>query len=253
MLEEHDVDANEVEGESSAPEQEPEVQEPVEQEESVEEAKPESEPKEEQKPFHEHPRFKELIDERNDLRSRLEALEKRAEKPAEASKDALVERLKGIDPEFGERFEKLDSSRQELEELRKWRKQAEANEIRTQVETRLSKLEDEYKVPEALRNVYRLELEQAARNNPKMGLDDISSAYKSVHEKFSKLFDNVKREERKKYVVDKRKDNVPTSPKGKVAAAKQEQKIPEGVDPRQYLLREIAKNAIAKHRSDNDL
>jgi hypothetical protein len=181
-------------------------------------------------PFHEHPRWKEVIAERSELKTRLQEYERRFQeletrtKPPEPAKqeDALVARLKQIDPEFGQRFETLNSQLDKLKELESWKEQYEAEQTRTAALDMVSKLHSEHKVSAEMQELYNAQLELAASRNPKLGLKDVPALYKSVHEQMSKLFDNVRRTERESYVVDKRKDSaIPSQPKGKPAPSSQ--------------------------------
>lgn len=212
-------------------------------------------PKEESVPFHEHPRFKEVINDRNELRRELQALREQTERlaaPAPKKEgDPLIDRLKGIDPEFGQSYEKLSGLRAELEELRQWRQTQEAENIRRQAMDSISKLHTENKVPEELQAAYQSEIEAAARNNPQMGIKDIPEVYKTIHAKYSKLLDSVRREATKKYVVDKKADATPSPKRGGLKPGK-EPKKPEAVD-REEMLAEIARGAAKAYRSDSDL
>jgi len=230
-----------------------------EQQVAEEASEPESKPEKEETPFHEHPRFKQILEERNEARKQYDAMAERLERLEESNKpqpeqDKLISRLKEIDPEFGTRFEEIDQAKRELEELRQWRQQSEADRLRTQAETTLTKLHSENKVPEAFQAAYRAELESMARSNPRTQISDLPVMYKQVHEKYSKAIDNIKREERSKYVKDKRSNNVPTARRGQVPSSKKaEAKIPDNMDPREYLLRNIAKRSLSKYRSESDI
>ena len=73
--------------------------------------------KEDNVPFHLHPRFQEVIADKRALKEQNETFQrelqelreqiKRSQPQPQPTKDELMERLKGIDPAFAERFGKI--------------------------------------------------------------------------------------------------------------------------------------------------
>ncbi len=220
--------------ESSVPQESTSVEQSVEpnQEVSAQEQKPSVEDK---APFHEHPRFKELVEQKNkaieqarSLEERYGAMEAQLKKLTEGSltqkqEDALISRLKGIDPEFGERFEKLDQTQKELAELRQWKAQVEADKVRTQAVSTVDRLHEQNKVAPELRELYNEQLEAAYARNPQAFLKDIQSAYKGVHDRMTKTLENFRRIDRESYVAGKKADASAPAPKkgGQVPASKE--------------------------------
>lgn len=175
-------------------------------------------------PFHEHPRFKELIEEKNSYRQQIEDLGRQM-KELQASrqqsqtqtqtKDELIERLKGIDPEFGKRFEQMASRDAQFEQLLAWKQQMEAQQTRNQAVDMVQKLHAEYKVPENLRVRYEREIRAMAAENPNLKIQDLPKLYKSVHEEYTKLLDSVRRSDRESYVAGKKADGAAPTPQTK--------------------------------------
>jgi hypothetical protein len=213
-------------------------------------------------PFHEHPRFKELVEQKNkyadsykQLENRYAEMEKQLRTLSERTKpqetqDQLIARLKGIDPEFGERFEKLDATQKELAELRSWRQQVEAEQTRTQAVNTVMTLHSQNKVPDDLQQLYNEQLEAMYARDPKNFVRDIQGAYKHVHERMSKLLDSVKRQERESYVSNKSQDaKVPTSqPKGKsVNHSKPEEYSKNPDEAKAQLVRRIIQQSKASN------
>lgn len=179
-------------------------------------------------PFHKHPRW---IERDNELKAEREArtqLERRyaemesrikelsTPKP-QAQEDILIKELKEIRPEFGERFEKLwtklssvDKMEQELQGLRQ-------QQFLNQAVSTVTKLHTENKVSPELQELYNDQLDTMYRSGQLKSVEDISRAYKAVHDRYTKFIDGVKRAEREAYVSSKKQDaSVPTSqPKGK--------------------------------------
>lgn len=197
-------------------------------------------PKEDNVPFHEHPRFKELIEQKNAaskqaqaLQARLEALEKTSKTPqAQAKEDALLARLKQIDPEFGGRFEKIDQSLSRIEKFEQWMQQQEQEKSRTQAVSTLESLHTQYKVSSEMKDVYQAMIQQAAAADPSLDVKDLPDLYKNIHERMSKYMDTMKRSDRESYVSDKRKDaSAPTSqPRGKPATNAVKKAAPQSQD-----------------------
>lgn len=227
----------------------------VEQEQASQEAKPNNE---DNLPFHQHPRwiereeqwksrFSQQEESYRAALSRLEALEKGSKNSAEAE-DALIARLKGIDPEFGQRIEKMWSAQSRLEQLEQKIQSYEAKESRSQVMNTMSQLHSEYKVSKELQPWYQSRIQALATSDPSLGPQDLPRVYKQVHDELSKFLDTQKRADRESYVADKKKEaSTPASTtKGKPAVPSNKKEIP--ADPeaaRQQMIQEILKEARA--------
>jgi hypothetical protein len=225
----------------------------------------ESAPKQEapkETPFHEHPRFKELVEQKNryaeeskSYAQRLQEMERRLQElsqpKVQKQEDPLLARLKGIDPEFGERFAKLTSQEQELQELKSWKAQFEADQLRTRAVSELSKLHEENKVSPEMRKIYDAQIQAAATANPRLGLQDLPNLYKQVHETFSKMIDDAKRAERESYVASKKADaKAPTSqPKGTTVKPSRSKPSGTPAEQREQMMKEIL-NDIRTQRND---
>lgn len=195
----------------------------------TQQSKAPQQPKEDQLPFHEHPRFKEVIEQKNTFARKLEDMERRyaeqqkryeaqEKQSAPKSKEAqLIEELKGIRPEFGELIENLHAKTAKLDQFEQWQQSVEAEKTRTAAMSTLEKLHTEHKVPKELQDMYLARVKMIADSDPRIGLNDLPNIYKSVHDNVSKYMDSLKRSERESYLSDKKKDaSAPTSqPKGK--------------------------------------
>lgn len=180
-------------------------------------------------------RFNEVIQQKNEHAKALEEQRKQFadlqakfsefSRPKEAPKaNPLIERLKGIDPEFGKWAESQEKSRAELEELRSWKSQSEQQRTAAEVSSSVEKLHTEYKVPAEARELYTdLLRSHAARieaTGKVLGLQDLPNLYKQVHDSLGKL----NRTNLATYTQAKKVDaTVPAQTKGpapKVAPAK---------------------------------
>lgn len=182
--------------------------------------------KEQTTPFHEHPRFQELIQQRRELADRVSSYEQRmsdmqrkfesmqqANQPAK-QEDPLLSRLKGIDPEFGERFEKLTTLEAQVEQFKNWQQEQVMESYRTQASSTLDNLYKENKVPDHLKVRYDREIKAIAYENPGLGIKDLPQVFKSVHEEFTKWQDDFRRKERETYVAEKATTKTPSSVTG---------------------------------------
>jgi hypothetical protein len=182
-------------------------------------------------------RFQEVIQQKNQhaeqlkamqgqyqqMQARIDAFERaqQARPQTEAQKDALIERLKGIDPEFGERIEQMYSKLSKIDQLDQWRAQQEQQTQYQRAMSAVERLHAEHKVPKELQDIYVNQL----KSDPHVNLDNLNEAYKNLHQRMSGYFDSVKRTERESYVAAKKADaKAPTSqPKGKAPSPAQKQ------------------------------
>jgi hypothetical protein len=205
----------------------------------------------EQVPFHEHPRFRELVEQKNKYADELKQVQSQfsemqrlmhemRQPKTQAQEDALHARLKGIDPEFGERFAKVDSSLNELQELKQWKAQMEADNLRNTAISTIEKLHTENKVPAEWRDLYNSQIEAAAMRDRSIGLKDLPNLYKRVHEQVSKLMEGTKRADRESYVTDKKKDaSTPSMTKGKAPQKSGPEWSKDPYEARQQLVQRV--------------
>ncbi len=163
-------------------------------------------------PFHEHPRFRELIEQNRSFKSELAAareatqrLNQQYEQQAqELSKysnankgpthQQLLERLGTIDPEFAkfqghlaEKLNGVDSIQQQMAEFKQWQSQVATEQLRTQAENKLSALYGQYKVPEKLQPFYRETIENRVYANKNASLNDLDSYFKENYGRYINL------------------------------------------------------------------
>jgi DNA repair exonuclease SbcCD ATPase subunit len=205
---------------------------------------------ESQVPFHEHPRFRELIDQKNKMAEEVQSyqrsmsemqqmvreLQQRAQQPKQ--EDALIARLKQIDPEFGSRFEELNSAKEEIRAFREWQQDMQMQTYRHQAETSLSSLYDQHKVPENFRERYKNEINAIAAANPDLRVSDLPKVFKHVHDGYTKFVEELRRQERASYVGDKNAGKTPSTVSGGAA--------PSAKSEAQSMTKEDAVNEIVR-------
>lgn len=198
---------------------------------AVEKSAQETKPKDTETPFHLHPRW---IERDNELKAERQArqqlegqmrelqtqFQSRSQPAGPDKRTAMIERLKGIDPEFAEFVSQMAPAK-DLEELRAW-KQAQSQERDKQtVYSEIDKLHTANKVEGDLKDRYRESIENAIRSNPHAQMSDLPAIYKQVHESYSKWIDGIKRSERESYL--KAKTSAASAPatqtKGKAVKA----------------------------------
>lgn len=183
-------------------------------------------------PFHEHPRFKELIEEKNSLKSGLEEsqriiaeLQRQMSQPASPkapSKDpyeSLLDRLKGIDPEFANLQAESVQALKMLPQLQQALQEIQLRDLQTQAVSKINSLYEQHKVPQELRSFYQDRIERMAYLNPQFSIKDLDNLFKEAHEHVSKTFEVFKRKERESYVQTKKQDQVPASTTGGAPAS----------------------------------
>lgn len=224
---------------------------------------------EKQMPFHEHPRFKEVIEQKNQFKQQVELAERRIQdmerrfaemtKQQEAARpkpqDALMERLKGIDPDFAERFGKLsevDTMKQDLQEFKQWKEEQAHQAVRMEARNTMERLFTDNNVSKELRGIYEDRISAAASRNPNLGVNDLPNVFKGIHEEMSKLLETTKRETTKNYVANKQQAAAKpsTQPKGKAAQAVNKQQFSK--DPQQARA-ELVKQILEQSRAEKDI
>lgn len=249
--------------------QEQEQQQSNEAQEGQEAVNQEAAPPQEEKrelPFHEHPRFKELIEQKNQFKQQVDQYTRQMadmeRRFAELQKqntpkpqDALMERLKGIDPEFADRFGKLnkvDEVEKQLQEFNEWRQEQAQERVRMEARSSIEKLFSENNVPKEMREIYEDRITAAANRDPNLGVGDLPRVFKSIHDQMSSLLDRTKRETTKSYVTDKSATaQKPSSqPKGKAPAVGKKAEFSK--DPAQARA-EMVKQILAQSKAEKDI
>lgn len=200
---------------------------------------------ERQVPFHEHPRFKEVIEQKNqaakeaeELRRSYQALTERVnafesqQKPKSMPQEhPMIARLKGIDPEFADYISGLHKSTQDFQQTQQELANLRQERLREQATSKMTELYTSNKVPENRKAFYdqavKSKVYEIESGGKRLSVNDLDSIFKSVHDEHSKFFDNYERQLRESYVKDKKKDaTTPNTQTGGAAAA-----IPQGAGP----------------------
>jgi hypothetical protein len=202
-------------------------------------------------PFHEHPRWKEVMEERNTERSRAQALEQQlqalqrqfqeSQKVKEQPQDPMYERLKGIDPEFADYLKDVRSQASLAKQL-----QDELNNMRQEqfVSSAVNKFEELNKanqVSPELAELYFSKLDLATREGKIKNLGDLEKAYNDLHGNMKKYLEAQERTVIEKYTATKKKDSSSPAGQPKGRNPVQGQKVEFSKDPYE------AKAQLIKH------
>lgn len=188
-------------------------------------------PAQKEQPFHEHPRFKELVEQKNafarqvaEMRAQVEAIQsqkQQTQQPAKQSYDELFKELEGMNPNFSklqqEMYQKLSRADQveaELQDLKSWREQSQAQQAVSQFDN----LCQENKVSERDKPMYK-QLVANIANAKGSRVSDLPHVFKEAHDQMSKYLEDVRRTEREAYVSQKNSDKTPNTQSGGTAPA----------------------------------
>lgn len=219
-------------------------------------------PKEKEVPFHEHPRWKEVMEERNaerqaraQLEAQLQQMQKQimeAQKPKSTQPDfkeissKMQERLKGIDPEFHGYMTALEQQALSAkEELAAFREEQFVNRAVSKFDE-LTKADG---VPSEVAGLYRAQLDAAYREGKIRSIEDLEKTYKAIHEPFNKMLAERERQALAKYTTEKKAaaSKPAAQPKGKAAPTGTQSTNPR--DRRSALIAE----ALTQIRASKDL
>jgi len=266
---EQDQDAQPAE--SSAAEEQVDQQQ-VQPEASAEQAEAPAPEPEKELPFHEHPRFREVIEQKNQFAQQLRQQElqmarlqaqleerMRSQTPqAPSREEQLFRKLESIDPDLAQvlkdthsKTSHVDKLERELEEFRSWKAEQEQTARRREAETTLSQLHTQFSVPKDIQDIYTAQIRMAADANPNLSVKDLPGLYKSIHEKFNAYMESVKRQERASYVQVKKADSKGPAPMAKgQAPGTPKMKYSENADEAKA---ELIKNILNKSRASKDI
>lgn len=243
--------------------QEPQDESQTESEQGQEAAQQASE-QEKPLPFNEHPRWKEMLEQRNaerqareQLQSQIAEMQKRFEelsKPKDNKPDfnqvrtKMAERLKNIDPEFHEYMSLLEQQALSAkEELQSFREEQFVN----RAVSRFDELTKADAVPTELAALYRAQLDQQYREGKIRSMEDLEKSYKSIHEPMKQFLEAQKKSHLDQYVKTKKVDAAKPAaqPKGRQATPG---KGPKTYQNDQQRKADLVSQIVTEMRASND-
>lgn len=189
-------------------------------------------------------RFKELVEQKNqfsrqfeETQRALQELRSKVETPKSTEpspQQKLAQRLKEIDPEFGGTFEQL---MQAQEELKAWKaqqeqeRQAQAQQAQAkEAFSTLDRMQTELKASKTDHERYVAQIIRMGQLDPNLGVKDIPTLYKNLHEAQAKEREEFRRQILAEYASTKSTDSKVPAP-GKGASPKAAGKQAYSADP----------------------
>lgn len=216
-------------------------------------------------PFHMHPRFQEVIQEKNAIKEQhaamqreLTELKQQFKQSTPAEKDELMDRLESIDPKFAALLkgmrDELKATKQQMEELSGWRNQSSAQTAQQQVSTAKERFYTENKIPKERQEFYEDRVARIANANPNIKVSDLPAVLKQVHADIGKMFQSVERATTKTFVETKKGEAAKpaTQSKGVPSKAGAKQNNDQGLSA-QDIRREMIAEVLAEARGGKDI
>jgi len=198
-------------------------------------AAPEVKQEEKPIPFHEHPRWKELIEERNGFKSQqeeykqtlgrlqreLDTMRQQSAPKVEPKLDPFLEDLRKVNPEYAKSMESVykraEMAEQAMQRIQQYETQQFANQARSHFDNILNTAKITDPVDKELyTNVVEAEVYRREQRGEKLGLNDLDKIFNQFHSKYAKAMEDRERAITAKYVQGKKSD---TSPKGATGGA----------------------------------
>ena len=189
-----------------------------------------------------HPRFREVIEQKNsfakkiaemershaDVLAKLQALQ---QPQAPKAEDALLKQLQEANPEFASRFKQLMDRMQSVDsiesEIKAFKQQQSVQAAQNQFQSLLT----EHKVPAEYAEIYDAMIRAEGAKNPKLSVQDLPDVFRSVHDRYSKIIDGVKRSVTESYVQSKTKDAKTPAPSARNTASTTTKEVKQSKDP----------------------
>lgn len=205
--------------------------------------------KSQEQPFHEHPRFKELVEQKNQFAQRAEQADKsykqlqaqvaqlqkqynQSNQPQKPSYDPLFKELESVNPKFAEfikenytKAQQVDILQQELAQVKEFQNSYQQQQALSQFD----KLCEDNKVDPNFKEFYKEAVANAA-NASNAGLDALPNLFKQAHERLGKSLEAFSRAQRESYVAAKTADKKPATQTGGTAASSRPAASPMSVD-----------------------
>ena len=201
------------------------------------EQKVQADTKEAPTPFHEHPRFKELIEQNRAFKEEssnraqaleamqreLQALREQSAPKKETPKDQFLEDLRQINPEYAKSFQSVMDRAAKAEAVEQRLQQYENQQFAERAVNHFNKLLETNKISDPMdRKLYeravRAEIYEKEAAGAKLGLKDLDKIFGEFHSEYSKAMEDRSRKQTASYVQEKAKDKAPKSTTGAPAA-----------------------------------
>lgn len=200
------------------------------------ESPPEVKTEEKQTPFHEHPRFKELIDQNRAFKEEssqrayaLEAMQRELQSlrnqvpKKEEPKDPFLAELEKVNPEWGKSLQAVYDQAGKTGQLEQRIAQYEQAQFAEKAMNKLSGLMESNKIDPVDRKLYdravRAEVYDREARGEKLGLKDLDKIFNEFHTEYSKAMEDRDRRVTAQYTTAKKTDVTPKGTTGGAAAS----------------------------------
>lgn len=226
--------------EETAPQAEPTDAEPTE---AAQETKTEEKPA----PFHEHPRFKELIEQNRSfkeqsekyqqdmyrLQAQLEAIKEQSKPKSEPVEDPFLADLKKINPEYAKSLQTIYDQANMAKQLEQRLSQFEQAQFAEKAVSHFNKLLDDNKVTDPMdrkimERAVRAEVYERESRGAKLTLKDLDKITNDFHAEYKATMEARERAITAKYVTAKKADSTPKGATGGAATAPSAKKLKAG-------------------------
>lgn len=216
----------------------------------AQESAPEEKQEEKPAPFHEHPRFKELIEQNRSFKEQesqrgqviermqqeLHALRQQAIQAVpkkEEPRDQFLADLEKVNPAYAKSLQSVYDQANKTSALETRIANYEAQLFQKEVANHFNSLLETNKVTDPMdRKIYekavRAEVYQREQNGPKLGIRDLDKIVNEFHAEYKKAMDDRERAITARYVTAKKADVTPTGATGGAAKSSTAKKIPAG-------------------------
>ena len=231
-------------------------------------------PKTDETPFHEHPRFKELVEQKNAALQSTRALELKIAQlegriqathspKAQAEKDALIEEIRTkVDPRladkleaFGKYGQTIESLQKQVQDLLQGNQQTSQQAVVKESVARINGWHEANKVPAEIKAAINAQLDVQYMQG-KLSPQNLQAEYDKAYAPYKSFLENYKKETLKGYVQDKKvASSVPASqPKSAPQRTGKPAELPKFKDReelRAHVAKEFVKQQAAKREASS--
>lgn len=209
-------------------------------------------------PFHEHPRWKEIMEERNaerqaraSLEQQIAAMQKQLQeslKPKTQAQDPMYERLRGIDPEFADYLKDVREQASLAKQLQDELSNLKQEQFTSAAMNKFNELNKANSVSPELAELYFSKLDLGVRTGEIRDLASLEKTYNALHANTKKFLEAQERSVIEKYTASKKTDASKPTGTAKANTPKAQSKVDLSKDPaeaRAQLIKRIASDLRA--------
>lgn len=208
---------------------------------------PEAKQEEKLSPFHEHPRFKEVIEQNRgyktqleeyqgalrSLQQQMETLRQQAAPKAEPTKDPFLADLEKVNPAYAKSFQSVMERAAKADDIEKRLQAYEQQQFAEKAYGHFDNLLRSNKVSDTFdQEVYKAAVEaevfRRESQGKRLGIKDLDGIFNDFHSKYSKAMEERNRKLTASYVKEKSKDTTPKGATGGVASTPGAKKLAAG-------------------------